>query len=62
MGSLRVTPQELELDRAKRLFAQKVDRLRKSRERLHKAMIEVEHDAILALAAAEDILDDKEEG
>jgi hypothetical protein len=58
-----VTPaQEQELDRAKRLFSQKVDRLRKSREKLHKAMAEVEHDMILCLAAAEDILDDKEEG
>jgi hypothetical protein len=43
------------------MFAQKVDRLRKSRERLHKAMAEVEHDMIMALAAAEDILDDKEQ-
>lgn len=58
----------VELERAKRLFAQKVDRLRASRERLHKAkaaldsaVANIEHDLLLCLAAAEDIEQDKDE-
>jgi hypothetical protein len=44
------------------MFSQKVDRLRKSRDRLQKAVKEVEHDLIMCLAAAEDIQDYKETG
>ncbi len=70
-----MTPQELELERARKMFAQKVERLQFSRERLQRAdaaleatyyqlrqaVAAVEHDVIMVLAAAEDILQDKEE-
>lgn len=49
-------------------LSQKVDRLRKSRERCHdrlealtKSLKELEHDLILAVAAAEEVEDDLKE-
>jgi hypothetical protein len=49
-----VTPQQVESERARKMMAQKVERLRA-------AIKKVQHDLLLCLAAAEDVQDSKEQ-
>lgn len=55
-----MTPQEAELERSKRMFAQKVDRIRKSADKLLKELKEIQHDLILCIAAMDDLEEAKE--
>ena len=54
LDNVGVTAQEAELERARKMMTQKVERLRG-------AIKKVQHDLAMCLAAAEDIQDDKEQ-